>query len=54
MKTIAKIMEILGVVIVFIGLGCMDSELFVIPIAMLITGGAVSFAGLSVEGSLYE
>lgn len=53
MKAIAKIMEILGVVCVFLGLGCFDSELIVIPIAMLITGGAIAFAGVSLEGSDY-
>lgn len=53
MKAIAKITEIIGIVCVFLGLGCMDSDLIVIPIAMLITGGAIAFAGLSIEGSNY-
>lgn len=53
MKTIAKIMEIFGVVCVFLGLGAIESELLIIPIAMLITGGAIAFAGLSIEGSDY-
>ena len=53
MKTIAKIMEIFGVVCVFLGLGTIESELLIIPIAMLITGGAIAFAGLSLEGSDY-
>lgn len=53
MKTIAKITEIIGIVCVFLGLGCMDSELIVIPIAMLITGGTIAFAGVSLEGSDY-
>lgn len=53
MKIISKIMEILGCVIVFIGLGCMDSELIIVPIAMLITGGAIAFAGVSLEGGDY-
>ena len=53
MKVIAKMMEIIGIACVFLGLGAMDSELIVIPIAMLITGGAIAFAGLSIEGSDY-
>lgn len=51
MRTIAKVMEVFGTVCVFLGLGCMDSELVIIPIAMLFTGGAIALAGVSVEGS---
>ena len=52
MKTIAKIMETFGVVCAFMGIGFMDSDLIIIPLALMVTGGAIAFAGLSVEGSI--
>lgn len=53
MKIIAKIMKFIGVFLTFAGLAGMDSDLIVIPIAALITGMAIAYAGLTVEGS-YE
>ena len=52
MRVSAKILKLLGVLIVFIGLGAMDADLIIIPISMMITGGAIAFAGLSIEGSM--
>lgn len=53
MKAIANIMKTLGVFCVFLGLATIESALVVIPIAFLATGGAIAFAGLSIEGSDY-
>lgn len=53
MRIIAKIMETFGVVCAFMGIGFMDSDLIIIPLALMATGGAIAFAGLSVEGSDY-
>ena len=51
MRRLATIIKVLGVVIVFLGLGTMDTDLIIIPLSMMITGGALAYAGLSLEGA---
>ena len=53
MKTIAKVMEFIGLFILLCGAGAMDNEVsVVIPIAMLITGMAIIFSGVAAEGQM--
>lgn len=49
MKIAAKILIATGVICVFMGMGAMDSDLLIVPIAMMITGCAVTLAGFRVE-----
>lgn len=51
MRRLATIIKVLGVVIVFLGLGTMDTDLIIIPLSMMLTGGALAYAGLSLEGA---
>lgn len=51
MKITAKIMEFIGVFLLFIGGGTMDSASMIVPMAMAFTGMALAFAGVSLEVS---
>lgn len=49
MRVIAKIIETVGITILFIGLGGMDSASTLIPIVSIFTGMAIMLAGVSIE-----
>ena len=49
MRVIAKIIETVGVAILFIGLGGMDSTSTLIPIVSNFTGMIIMLAGVSIE-----
>lgn len=49
MKKVAKIMEILGILLLFVGGGSMDSASIVLPIVMAFSGLAIAFSGAALE-----
>lgn len=52
MKATAKIMEFIGIVLLFIGGGAMDSASMVVPMVMAFVGMGIAFAGAALDEQL--
>lgn len=49
MKVLAKVMESVGLIMLFIGGASMDSASLVIPIIMAFAGMAIAWGGVEIE-----
>ena len=49
MKRVAKIMEFVGIFLVFVGGGAMDSEVILVPAVMAFLGIAIAYMGARIE-----
>lgn len=52
MRIFAKIAEALGITLLFLGVGAMDSASLVLPVVMTLAGLGIAFGGVTIEEAL--